>query len=109
MKKGIKRFDFYLNQLENLLIEASAQADAGLWLYGNNVRTTLFMLEGLSKIYSGLHDKTIFSKINANFKLLEDLLGAVDYYDAFAKEFSANKKIPASITKYCQEKYVESS
>lgn len=34
--------------------------------------------------------------------MLEDILGAIDYYDAFAKQFAANKKIPASITTYLQ-------
>jgi hypothetical protein len=51
-------------------------------------------------MYAGIHNKKKFSKIKAHFKLLEDGLGQIDYYDAFAKEFTANKKIPATITNY---------
>jgi hypothetical protein len=101
-KNGAGRFDFYLNQLEKLLVQATTEKNPALWLYQNNARTTLFMLEGLSKLYSGLHNKKTFSKLDEHFKLLEDTLGAIDYYDAFAKEFSANTKIPATITAYAQ-------
>ncbi len=108
MKKGIQRFDFYLTQLEKLLSDAAKQPDAAQWLYANNARTTVFMLEGLAKIYSGLHDKKTFSEMKESFKSLEDGIGAIDYYDNFAKEFAANKKISVSITRYCREKAVES-
>ncbi len=109
MKKGIERFDYYLSRLEKLLNDAEKQSDAGFWLYKNNARTPLFMLEGLAKIYSNLHDKKAFSEIKENFKTLEDAIGAIDYYDNFAKEFAANKKITVAVTKYSQEKTVEST
>lgn len=44
----------------------------------------------------------MFSKIEDHFKLLEDALGAVGYYDSFAREFSENKKIPAGIAAYAK-------
>lgn len=100
MKNGFGRFDFYLGPLEKLFGEASKEENAALWLYNNNARTTLFMLEGLAKLYGGLHDKKMFSKIEAQFKSLENALGAVDYYDSFAREFAANKKIPAAVADY---------
>jgi hypothetical protein len=109
MKKGIERFDFYLNQLEKLLTEAAKEPDAAHWLYANNARTAVFMLEGLAKIYSNLHDKKAFSELKENFKTLEDAIGAIDYYDNFAKDFAANKKITVAITKYSQEKALEST
>ncbi len=102
MKKGPTRFDFYLNQLEKLLLEAQAKKNTALWLYVNNARTPLFMLEGLAKIYGGLHNKNKFRRIEAHFKLLEDALGVIDYYDSFAKEFAKNKKIPTDVTAYAQ-------
>jgi hypothetical protein len=37
-----------------------------------------------------------------HFKLLEDTLGAIDYYDMVAKDLSANKKIPAEVLNYLQ-------
>ncbi len=102
MKNGLARFEFFLTQLQNLLAKAAKQKNPGLWLYQNNARTPLFMLEGLAKLYSGIHNKKKFAKLKAHFKLLEDVLGAIDYYDAFAKLFAANKKIPAAIVTYLQ-------
>lgn len=102
MKNGQARFEYYLKQLEDLLTKSSKQKNAALWLYRNNARTPLFMLEGLAKLYAGLHNKKKFSKIKEQVKLLEDGIGQIDYYDAFAKEFSGNKKIPAAITGYLQ-------
>lgn len=102
MKSGITRFDFYLNQLLVLISNASKQKNPALWLYQNNCRTPVFMLEGLSKLYLDLHDKKKFSSLKEQFKLIEDALGAIDYYDSFAKEFAKNKKTSAGITKYLQ-------
>ena len=102
MKKGPIRFNYFLDQLQVLLTSASKQKNPALWLYQNNARTPLFMLEGLAKLYAGIHNKKRFSKLKEHFKLLEDGLGAIDYYDAFAKEFAANKNIPATVTSYLQ-------
>lgn len=102
MKNGLARFDFFLNQLQALLDKAARQKNPALWLYQNNARTTMFMLEALVKMYAGLHNKKKFSKLKENFKLLEDAIGQIDYYDAFAKEFAGNKKIPAAIVAYLQ-------
>lgn len=102
MKNGLARFDYFLNQLQELLVKSSKQKNPALWLYQNNARTPLFMLEGLAKLYSGIHNEKKFEKIKAHFKLLEDALGQIDYYDAFAKEFAGNNNIPAAITNYLQ-------
>lgn len=102
MKNGLARFEFFLNQLQGLLTKSAKQKNPALWLYQNNARTPLFMLEGLAKLYAGIHNKKKFTKIKAHFKLLEDAIGQIDYYDAFAKEFAADKKIPAAITSYLQ-------
>ena len=102
MKNGLARFEYFLNQLQVLLDKAGKQKNAALWLYQNNVRTPLFMLEGLAKLYAGIHNGKKFGKIKEQFKLLEDVFGAVDYYDAFAKEFAQVKKIPANIVSYLQ-------
>ncbi|MFT3683233.1 MAG: hypothetical protein QM791_23440 [Ferruginibacter sp.] len=105
--KGQERFTFFLNQLKTLLEKAAKQKNPALWLYRNNARTPLFMLEALAKLYSGIHNKKKFTKIKEHFKLLEDALGAIDYYDATAKDLAANKKIPAAITSYLQAEYRE--
>ncbi len=107
MKNGIARFELYLDRVEKLLTEATEQKDPALWLYQNGARTPIFMLEGLAKLYGGLHNKKRFEKIEEHFKLLEDALGGIDYYDSFAKEFSADKKVSAGVTKSVQSKASE--
>jgi hypothetical protein len=97
---GQKRFTFFLNKTQELLTKAAKQKNPALWLYRNNLRTPLFMLEGLCRLYATAHNEKRFSKLKAQFKTLEDMLGAVDYYAAFAEEFAANKKIPAPVLKY---------
>lgn len=94
MSNGLGRFEFYLGKVEELLGEAVGQADAAAWLYQNGARTPIFMLEGLAKLYSNIHNKKRFGKIEEHFKLLEDGLGSIDYYDGFAKQFAANGKAP---------------
>ena len=102
MKNGYLRFEFYLTKLQEHLDKAGKQKNPALYLYTNGARTPVFMLEGLCKLYAGLHNKNKFSKLKEHFKLLEDVLGAIDYYDGFAKEFVLQKNIPAVITKYLQ-------
>ena len=100
MKNGLLRFEYYLNLLQELLAKSSKQKNPALWLYQHDARTPLFMLEALAKLYSGIHNKNKFEKLKAHFKLLEDGLGQIDYYDSFAKEFEGSKIIPAAITNY---------
>lgn len=102
MKSGLARFEYYLNQLQALFAKAAKQKNPALWLYQNNARTPFFMLEALAKLYAGIHNKKKFTKLKEQFKLMEDTMGAIDYYDSFAKEFASNKKIPAAITNYIQ-------
>lgn len=99
---GVSRFEFYLTELEQMLADASKDINPALWLYSSKARTTLFMLEGLSKLYEGLHNSKRFEKIKEHFKALEDSLGSIDYYDSFAKEFAGNPLIPQFITDYLQ-------
>lgn len=104
MTNGPSRFNLYLDKLEQLLLNASKQDDPAFWLYQNGARTPLFMLEGLAKLYGGLHNKNRFSKLEEQFKLLEDGIGAIDHYDAFAKEFAADPNIPAEAAQFVQTK-----
>lgn len=102
MTKGSARFDYYLNKIQLLFDKASKQKNPALWLYKNDARTPLFMLEGLAKMYIRINNKKKFTKLKEQFKLLEDTLGAIDYYDNIAKDISTNKKIPATVTSYLQ-------
>jgi DNA repair exonuclease SbcCD ATPase subunit len=100
MTNGQKRFDYFIGRLQPMLITAAKQKNPALWLYRNNARTPLFMLEGLCKLHAGLHNEKRFTKMKAHFKLLEDGIGAVDYYDTVAKDLAANKKIPKTVISY---------
>ncbi|MDO9372866.1 MAG: hypothetical protein Q7T76_00545 [Ferruginibacter sp.] len=102
MQKGLTRFEFFFNQLQELLATAVKQKNPALWLYRNNARTPLFMLEALAKLYGELHNEKKFTRIREHFKLLEDTIGDIDYYDTIAKDLAPNKKVPATIISYLQ-------
>ncbi len=104
MTKGLGRFEFYLIQLDDLLLKAAQSKNPALFLYQNDGRTIIFMLEGLAKLYAGMHNEKQFLKIKERVKLLEDLLGGIDHYDNFAKDFLKDAKIPATVTKFCEKK-----
>ena len=80
---GMERFEYYLNQVQDLLNRSEAESNRGWWLFTNGLRTPMFMLEALAKLYSKLHDKEIFNKLQDRFKQLEDVLGDIDHYHAF--------------------------
>jgi hypothetical protein len=102
MHKGPQRFEFFLLQLETKITSAAKQRNPALYLYQNDARTPLFMLEALSKLYSDVHNKKKFSKLKEHFKILEDAIGAIDYYDSIAKNLATNKKVPVKVIEYLQ-------
>lgn len=103
---GLGRFEYYLIKLDDALLAASKTTNPALYLHKNNTRTVLFMLQALAKLYAGMHNEKKFLKLKENFKILEDALGDVDHYDAIAKEYEANKKIPRSIVTILKQKTV---
>ena len=98
------RFTPHLNNVETLLKNAATQENPALWLYQNDLRTPIFMLQSLSRIYIPLAGKKTFTKLKEEFKAVEDQLGQIDYYDAFAKEFAQNKDIPEPVIAYLNQK-----
>ncbi len=101
---GKSRFLYFLEKVESILTQAASSDDAGRFIYAQDMRTPLFMLEGLSRIYKKIHTKGKIKKINKVFKDIEDFLGDIDYYDGFHKEFAADKNIPELISVYAKEK-----
>lgn len=83
--------------------------EPALWLLKNDARTPLFMLEGLTRVYEKLHNKKRFTKLKEKFKLLEDSLGAIEYYDAFIIECGKNKNITPGILNYLEAQKKEKS
>jgi hypothetical protein len=104
MTKGLGRFEFYLIQLDDLLLKASRTDNPALFLYQNDGRTKVFMLEGLAKLYAGMHNEKKFLKLKERFKQIEDSLGGVDYYDNFAKDFLADAEMPSTIRIFLEGK-----
>lgn len=102
MKPGAERFEFYLQKLEPLLQQAALENNPAQYLFNNDARTPLFMLEGLSRLYGNLHNKKKFEKLKERFKQLEDGLGAVDYYDGYAKIFMAHPLVPVHLREFMQ-------
>src|SRR6266571_3408765 len=94
---GLQRFTYFLNQLQTILDKANGSQNPALLIYQENIRTPFFMLEALTRIYKKIHGE-IFTKLNCSFKEMEDILGSIDYYDGFYKEFITKKYVPASIT-----------
>ncbi len=103
MTLGLGRFEYYLIQLDDKLLAASKTDNAAKYLYEHDARTTCFMLEGLCKLYAALHNHKTFTTLKQRFKVIEDTLGAVDYYDNFAKQFLINPEVPSTIRMYLEE------
>lgn len=93
-------FLYYSNQLQSLLLKASKQKNPALWLYKNDARTVLFMLESLTRLYSKAFGDQAFIKWNKFFKKLEDIFGLIDDYLCLEMEFKSNKNISKKIVKY---------
>lgn len=101
---GWMRFEYYLQQLQLLLNKAETSQNPAWILYSENARTPLFMLEALSRIYEKIYNKKSLFKLKEHFKLLEDMLGAIDYYDVFYKQMKNDKKIPKYIIDFFHSK-----
>lgn len=93
-------FLFYSAQLQDLLKRASNQKNPALWLYKNNARTILFMLESLTRLHDNAFDEKLFGKWNKRFKKLEDLFGEIDQFASLENELKLNKKISSETVKY---------
>ncbi len=104
MTQGLGRFEYYLIQLDELILQSSKTDNPALYLYKNDARTKAFMLEGLSKLYAGLHNEKRFAYAKEYFKSLEDALGDIDHYDAFAQEFLTDPEMLTTIRMYMEQK-----
>ena len=85
MKNSIKFNPFlvYSEKLNAQFQVAKTSDNPALYLYKNGARNTLFMLEGLTRIHKNAFDNPKMEKWYERFKQLEDLLGQIDYFDAF--------------------------
>lgn len=95
--EGYNRFQIHLNALSEVLEAAQLTNEPALVIYKSSARQSLFYLQALARIYKEIHNKKRFEKMRLAFKMLEDQLGKIDYYDGFVKLFSKNKAVPKSI------------
>jgi len=98
--KAFNPFLFYSNQLQKLFVKAATEKNPALWLYKNDVRTVLFMLEALTRIHKKAFSEKLFDKWNKRFKKLEDIFGEIDQYTALERELRANKEVSKEMLKY---------
>lgn len=86
-------FLLYSQQLNAQLHSARQSDNPALFLYQNGARNIIFMLEGLTRIHkNAFHDEKM-EKWYERFKKLEDLLGQIDYLDAFCKKFEKDNTL----------------
>ena len=105
---GKDRFMYFLNKVKGIIEKADSSENPALIIYTENMRTPLFMLEALTRLYKKIHNHHKFTKLNILFKDLEDRLGLIDFYDSFHKEFINQKNIPDLITAHLKDKTDES-
>lgn len=96
-RTGLKRFLIPLNKLKDLKKEAQTSDHPEVFLFENGMRTHLFRLEALCRIYRSIIDKDYFEDILSIFKMLEDNLGEIDYYNSFINEFLNVSGFPSVI------------
>ncbi len=103
--EGYNRFQIHLNTLNDTLEAAQLSNEPALFIFKSNARQSLFYLQALVRIYKEIHNKKRFEKMRLAFKMLEDQLGKIDYYDGFVKLFSKNKAVPKSIIQNLKQHY----
>ncbi len=101
------RFNFQIDKIEALMYKAELHANPALWLFLNDLRTPMFMLEGLGRIYREIGDEDLFDGLYDDFKEVEDALGGLDHYVAMYNIFKDNKKVEDDIKDYFYSKAQE--
>lgn len=100
MNPGKEIFNLHLAATEKLLTEAKTQSNPANWLFENGFRTPLFMLQATARVYEKIYDSTDLEKRKEQIKLVEDAIGAIDYYNAYAIELAENPQIKPDIIIY---------
>ena len=94
MSKALDRIELFLKQAEEKINKTENSNDRVLQIYASGIRTEMFMLQGLFRIYKSGFSKKSFEKLLIKVKQVEDALGAIDYYDGFVKVFQADSTTP---------------
>ncbi len=96
-------FNLHLSKVEILINESKNQQNPALWLFENGLRTPMFMLEATARVYEKIYDNKDLEKRKEQIKTVEDAIGAVDHYNAYAKELALNPNIKHEIITYLNQ------
>ena len=100
MNMGSYCYSYFLIQLKKIIEAAKTSDNVAMYLFEHDARTPLFMLEGLSRFYETQHNQKRFAKLKDSFKKLEDIIGAIDYYNWLAEESEKAADCPQEVKEY---------
>lgn len=105
-----RRFTQLLAKVDVILLDASAivhDALPGQVVFQSNGRTPVFMLEALGRVYDKLDlDAKLFERIRLETKIVEDALGAVDFWAVLRKK-AVGWSLPAGVKQLCDQWYFD--
>lgn len=109
LPRGLARFGAQLHRVRAALAVRPAvnaqgvDALVGHVLYRANLRTPLFMLEGLARVACGTGgDEEVFGEILRDVKILEDVTGQVDFWWV-VREKSATWELPPEFLRRAED------
>lgn len=97
-------FQVYCKKLITAFKKAKTNPDPALFLYKNDVRTTLFMAESILRIANKLFEDKEIKEWHAIIKKLEDMLGVIDVYIVLLATYSKLKSVRVQQLEYISNK-----
>ena len=94
MKFGYLRFVKQMDIIGDILDKAAGSEDPVAYVYKNDLRTPFFMVEGLCRLYRDIHNAGTFKRLLEQAKLVEDALGAYDFYTVLDRDLAADPLLP---------------
>ncbi len=107
MEIGKRVFEIHLEKVKSLLILAKSQENPAAFLFSNDLRTPMFMLQACGRIFSKIYDSDVLEALKEDFKQIEDLLGAIDYY--LASSNNLKDLIPEAYISFFNQKAIENT
>ncbi len=104
MIRPFNPYSVYTSKLLQLLDQCRSKKDPAEWLYQNNARSTLFMLEAIARLWFKAFNDAETEKWLKTFKKLEDALGVIDHFGVILNQFSKNRSISSEQTDYFKRK-----
>ncbi len=108
LNNGQVAFTNQLNLFVTAIVEAKKTENPAMHLHTNGVRTIVFKLEALARLYKNIHNKKRFAKMYDLFKRMEDSLGAIDMHLGMQKELSIWVDLNVNEQKIIEENIADS-